>query len=516
MSLEQLIENAIAQAAQGNYRASSEFWRQAYVQTQNDFCYCMTLEALRLLGDYQLVVELKRITFSRIINCLSSQQAESLVAIKIQIKNFLPRSDLRLILRTFGRSSDLVNQALAKHLLSKLSLKRKQFPELKRVKMLSFYENFSGETRVKEKLIPSFLRMNNFLEFVLGQKFIRKICGRSDHVREAKSLCIADACLVGGSDSILIEKKYYFDRIDLPNAEYYDPNSDPLIVAFDSRHVLLQRLSQKETRNFENAYWLAYPATQNWGHFFIECVLRLAYASQGKREFESKVILLENVPKTFENFITCLLPNTKIQYVKIGEVCQIRDVHILPATTFFPINLNYRYEGQELRWGNSIPIDNLRELTKSALDFHHDLFPRFNSKVYLNRKSGIHRRSENDTLIGDAARSRGFQSIDPGSLDPLSELNLFYFAEDIVGLFGSQFFLGNIAKDLKKCIIIAESHRPDFFYFENSFKKFNGIDVDILKHDIPQYSVVGENAFQVSHKIATGTLTRLIELLDRI
>jgi hypothetical protein len=335
-------------------------------------------------------------------------------------------------------------------------------------------------------------------------------------VQETSIISLPLALLGAGSDVIEYEGNFYLDRLDFAISDVYYPSADANLFEFQTNKVALKNWSQVSTGVIQDAIWLAYPGTSHWGHFFAEVILRLSVITQGNPDFNARVILLSDANRNFGKFLTILFPKIMIIEVTFGKLYEGVNIKVLPSTSFFPIKLNEKFTNQDLTWGDPRAIVLLRQLCWSALErnnFTKALFPKL---IFLNRNSSGNRPSLVETSLICVSESYGYTSIDPGSLNPLEEINLCFYAEYVVGSFGSQLLLANIATNLRSMVIVDGNYRSDIGYFDLVCKHANRIDLKVIPCFKKRRNFFGENSIQQPIQNVDQLVVQLEKVLSQI
>jgi hypothetical protein len=503
----ELTNNAVLAGQASDWAGARRQWLRLWKLTNSDFYLCMAIEASRLDGHISGLKYVRLISFERIFNAMKNQSCGELIALKLSDLNKISFDEYSLLLRNKKHFSDSTYRELIRIVGAS--------PET-----LSFYQTLT-EVKISpiRDIESASLKLLDAKTFSYKSKRSNSLglmnWFRSNFkVRDWIQLEISAGNFGAGTDVIQINDIFYTDRLDYKNKLICDLRSDSHLVCMRGGAAVIKNWTCDSSYQIEDVLWMGYPGTENFGHFYAECLLRLAVASKGNANFFTRIAILEESNKKFGSFLKSLFPQIEIVELKRNKVYKGKNVRVIPSTFFLPINLNSRFRNQDLAWGDPRASWLLRELCRKALDQNESNSPQFASRIFLNRSTATNRLGNDEGKVEALLNQFGYQSVDPGELSPVEELNLLYFAKSIVGFFGSQLLLSSVARDLDLLIVIDSNSRPDIDLFILNINRNTKMKFDVIGNQSDKRRRYGENSIQRSEKLTPRNFKQLMKILD--
>ena len=276
--------------------------------------------------------------------------------------------------------------------------------------------------------------------------------------RQTLALRLERALVTSESDAIEIDGQWFFDSVSYPQSHILDTTADPIVLGVSGQEVAIEPPASGAVP-ISSGLWLAYPLTHAWGHFLLECLTRLAILHATPEHEEENALVSSAVPESFLDFARYLYPWVKFTRLDPGASALVNRCWVIPSRALTPGRFRWSADGN--RYPNMDPysLGLLGAHMRESLDRHGDGASMFPKRVYLDRTSASHRRSDSENGIRAIAELNGFHVVDPGTLSPAQEVNLFVNAEDVAGFSGSQVLL---------TVAMREPGRQLYFYHDES------------------------------------------------
>ena len=203
------------------------------------------------------------------------------------------------------------------------------------------------------------------------------------------------------------------------------------------------------------------------GLFRIETFSRHEYFST------TPILIAEDVPESFTDFILAIYPEAKFLRIPAGTKVFTSDLIISPMRTFQPHNIFWSRNDENLKCNGEYQIardirNRVRDRYLGQVEFEN--VRKFPEKVFLSREKSLYRKSGVHERLEQIARESGYFVIDPGSLAPEDEILLFVGAQKIVGQTGSQMFLAFLAEERSNIVVIGSDFVHDAAGWAEMFK----------------------------------------------
>ncbi len=225
----------------------------------------------------------------------------------------------------------------------------------------------------------------------------------------------------------------------------YDPlwwfnDQDPCRWGFESTQVIWRRIESSKWPDAPSGVFL--PPMGNFGHFMFEMLPRLSLLnSLGER----RVFTTDRLPTRFVSLAKQLFPELTI--------------NVVPHAPFFvgkeDTNIVSAPMGRGTNKQLSASLYPFIELRRRGLILAGTGSTSGGRKVYVSRgQRGKERRVvENEDEVISLLRDRGYESIDPSSLDWSEQIRVFSQASEVVGVFGSHMLSCIFMRPASKLII---------------------------------------------------------------
>jgi hypothetical protein len=259
--------------------------------------------------------------------------------------------------------------------------------------------------------------------------------------RATRVLELEEAMVTSESDAILVRGEWFFDAITYPNSSILDTTDDALVLAATMDQVAVPSVVPPGEVNLADGLWLAYPLTHAWGHFVLECLTRLAIFQASGVDAETNVMVSSLVPESFLEFARYVYPWARFTQVVPGASIKPARTWVIPSRSFMPGRFRWSHDGNQFPNLDPFGLTLLGAHMRESLDRNNARDPLFPPNVFLDRSQGMLRRSGSEAPVRAIAVEEGFHMVDPGTLSPEREVNLFVNAVDVVGFSGSQLIL---------------------------------------------------------------------------
>lgn len=254
---------------------------------------------------------------------------------------------------------------------------------------------------------------------------------------------ISRADAVSGSEILMnCEGDLYFDLAAFDGASDADFRHDQVVVGVTDTRVVVhsQKLDRESMHTINHGVWLAYPLGESWGHWLYEVMTRIALVSDSGLLGDRDLVVTEDVPSGFIEFVAALWPENKLIRVPSGMRVTIRDMLILNSPVLYAHGVHPSLGGHQRQLscepiGMSALRDRIRVVAK-RIGGADALLPHVDA--HLAREKAAHVISQNEVLLGEIAIDNGYLSVDPGSLTTREEILLFAGMRNAFGVPGSQ------------------------------------------------------------------------------
>lgn len=326
------------------------------------------------------------------------------------------------------------------------------------------------------------------------------------------ALCFA------GSHAIIESSRVLLDVLSRDTARTASTESDPLVDAVDSDTVLVYRSTYYQSEiEVPSGVFLAYPATQAWGHFFNQVLIRVAILG---KVFDISalppLLIKDDVPEVFVQVLLKLFPGATIFRVPQGTAVKCGKLLVVPSWVSCPPYEAWSLDG-DLRRTHQEPFS-ADLMSKVLLDYCGALrATRTRSRrIYLSRKTAKYRRSELDNHLSLLAQSRGFEVVDIGTLDFDEQLRLAVTTKCLAGLYGSNWEVPVALSESGCQSLIIHHDRPHewaglaWAYESRTSNQMNAL----LGHRKTQTLGYGPESYHVGFSLSEPQLNLFCKVLD--
>ena len=431
-----LVAYAHDAGRRGSWLEANLLWTELDRVDPTDLHRVMALETGRLAGFLPLSSLSARDSPVAIIRVLGADYAQHLLADLIRRRPSPEPQVLELIEQNFNPVPESIRRALIQVALDEPATARllQLGAEMVRLRSIS---SAPAQRTVSlycgiEVDLPELQSL--FEEVPVGDSNLRA------EFRHTQILYIQRAVMTSESDAIEVDGDWYFDAVSYAHSHILDVTSDPIVLAASAENVAISP-PHLSTDSIPSGLWLAYPLTHAWGHFVLECLTRLAILHAAEECDEETALVSRAVPESFLDFARYVYPWVKFVRVEPGASVQIVGCLIIPSRALTPGRFRWSADGNRYPNMDPLSLGLLGEHMRESLDRHGDSAPMFPSRVYVDRTSATYRRSNSENGVRAIAESHGFHVVDPGTLSPAQEVNLFVNAVDLCGFSGSQVLL---------------------------------------------------------------------------
>jgi hypothetical protein len=429
--VDQLWQLAAKAGSSGDWIAGYLAYNELNQLNPHDHMLVMRSEASRLLGLIDITGFPKQVNAKSIVKTLGTESGP-LLAKWIDAQGL--DIDLHDLIKIELTDSEIVHRAIARHLLKK-NRSNEEVPGLDILATSSIAKN----DNLKSELV--------FDEYLIDPiSWIRHEPGMSEdrrlvQVSACKILEVSDATLFMGSDLIRISEENYADSALRDEARFYDPRQDSVIIASSSNSIVVHNDFEKQVNSirFEKAFWLGYPATSEWGHWFNEVLTRCSVMAGHAAFSETPCLVSEDVPLAFIQFAEFIFPQAKFIRVKRGTKCVVEIAFIVPSRISHPSFEFWSLNGDTNRLHAESEISGLlRSRIRSRAT---SLSGASDQRIFLSRRGAKNRVGLIETLLTQYAHRANFKIIDPGALSPQDQINMACECSHVFGEGGSNWDL---------------------------------------------------------------------------
>lgn len=299
--------------------------------------------------------------------------------------------------------------------------------------------------------------------------------------RELRSAIVIktnDVRLFPESDLKVIGNKVFLDYYTFSEAITNNPINDRLILSVDyaNQIVKFKKMDMPNEILDEKVIWAALPMSDQWGHFSLEVLPILAYAFAEGLLNNSRVAISSNVPSNFLKLASLIWPTIHWLHVNPETSYIISEVYFIPSRSFLSHNPFQRVELNPTASSglpDVIPYNIMRNeiassIKKSSLLIDHD------DVIFLDRSYSWKKHSPDELEIIKFCRKLGIRIVDPGGLDPNSEVELFLKHKKFIGFVGSQWHLSFLSEPDTSALIIGNSFYFEYLSFSSILTNFWG------------------------------------------
>jgi hypothetical protein len=507
---EELRIEAFNSGQASDWGEAYDLWKRIYKIEKSMDSQILLLECARLSGNLPAISfrYFREVNTSQIIRVLGAGNSVELIRAIQQRQFLITPNDRREIQSIFGLLPTTLAKMDSKIVLS--SRKELEYSEeLTEVPMMGLRLLGESSSIIRDSYltqIPKFQVLHSEKKVITTHKEV-------ENVLDLRLVTVRNALVTMGSDAYKIRAEWFFDRINIDGAEILRIDDDPIIMAFNASKVVFKNPSES-VAVLESALWLGYPATQEWGHFFLECILRLSIFESATKSEAITVLLNDSIPNTFRDFIHIVFPWVRARYFSVGQSIEVNECHFIPARVLLPYRFNHTKKPHPM---NQEPQS--YSIFKEIIDkrISSGLFNslRDSRNIFLERTQSKYRNSEQSDLIKTIFMARNFLCIDPGTLSPTEEIELFLGAGSVVGLTGSQLLLSMIAPTDTKLLVITHDF-PGDHGFNLSWQRLHETKIEYLfGHRSNSISDYSEEAWHQSPILENDSLLVLEQYADQ-
>lgn len=241
------------------------------------------------------------------------------------------------------------------------------------------------------------------------------------------------------SDVVITDKGVYWDKFNDEEFITFGKPADANVIAFDSEYVSVLRNSKNnESYISGNVISLIGTDCYHWEHFLVQYASKMYFAGEnGILDHKITILYFDRgdacIRQFIEDYVVDRFPNVSIMKAEEGIDYICEKLVTMPSTT--PRFNGYKYR---LDWPYMIPNCVLKRIDKYVVEPYIEKIknnkPRY-KKIFLGRK-GMRRTLINYDEIHDYFKSNGFVDIEGGNLSLEQKADIFYHAEEIVGVLG--------------------------------------------------------------------------------
>ena len=314
-------------------------------------------------------------------------------------------------------------------------------------------------------IFPSYMvSTNDFRQRSYNREFEHQF-----RISEAQIICVQNATFSSESELIRTKEGYFADAVTKSDALAHNTREDSLIVATDGKRVIVKReMPDRQPEEVEAAFWLAYPTTFAWGHFFNEVLLRCAVMSTHELfnsiqfnsiqfnsiQFNSiPIIISAQVPESFEKFLHIIFPQCKIMRIPRGTSIQVNRAYVVPIRISRPSHEYWSLHGDLKRLHAEPEVSGLlRDLINKVNIPLDNQTPK---KIFLSRSGALYRRGINNRLFTLLAEKHSYSITDLGAFSAIEQISMIKNASHFFGEIGSQWDLvATLSRRPSKALIV--------------------------------------------------------------
>lgn len=249
----------------------------------------------------------------------------------------------------------------------------------------------------------------------------------------------------------------FVDTAAMPGGITLDYRHDANLLGVTTNEVLVRIPHSFDLPSVElnGVLWLARPLASAWGHWFYECLTRVALFEQYVGCDDFTVALPSDVPNEFLASLRFLWPECRYTLVPLGEFVKLVDSFVINSRVCTPHGILPSINGHQHHLScEPLGQSALRarvEKRVSAVAVSHNL----PNRVFLSREGAKNSRSNLNARLAEVARSAGYVSVNPESLSIAEEFALGFGLREATGLAGSQVLLTLVSGSLSKFIVVA-------------------------------------------------------------
>jgi hypothetical protein len=429
----------------------------------------MEFECARIIGIESKLKGLRKLPYKAIMEHMPPSQATFLLTETIRRKGKVTHEDIHDISEYFGELPKMVAAAIAQISLRTDKTEDLGILGLEVVVNRDIRSCVTDETVIYPKRIVRVPKLN-----VIHSLLPVKLKNYSFVKRSGLVKVMHEVTLIGGSDAVVYRGKYYFDRLSFKDSRILNPLKDPIVATFTRRKVAIYR-TPEASLSLDEALWLGYPVTSSWGHFILECLTRVSMLLANRPTARLQVVISRQVPTEFIEMLTYIFPGVLVKTIGIGQSVKIRKCWLIPSTVFLPYNFYPAQPNTKVHSADSSNLALLSNAIHDALVRNGALAAKYPTNIYLSRNLAKYRKDASHREFERIAAQNGFFIVDPGELNIENELNLFYNAERIVGVAGSQMLLVTCVDSLKDALVLSHDQLGDLAYGSYLVEQATGI-----------------------------------------
>ena len=456
--ISELEKSALAASNSGNYVAATTIWLLVSRKKSDRKTLVQLMECARLSGSLFAMPDFKKLTCMDIVKTLGSNYSIYLLR-ELAKRRKISNIEVNFLRSTYGDIPwEVDSQILKVKINVKTSQDNSDKNSLKEIKCNSIWdwvENKNTEI-ISESYwakVPEIKILNpiNITQPKLNYE-IRG--GAVIELKNVKSWISSDLMVVDGNPTV--------DFYSWEGSNLNIPYSDSRVSSVENFNLQLKQELKTKNYVFDQAIWLAYPHTSSWGHWVRDILTRLVYLNEVLSIKDIPIIIDEKVPLKFQNFAQMLFPGINFYALKYGSAVEVTKMWISPSRVFAIHNSAWSLHGMESRL-NAEP-DSFARLKKIARNFCNDNSVNFEigDKVFLDRSQGMQNRELHKIKnLYKLMEKNRIPVIDPGDLTNIEQLKLFTDKKSLVGLDGSQWFLGGFLPHGSSATIIGHDLATD-------------------------------------------------------
>lgn len=299
-------------------------------------------------------------------------------------------------------------------------------------------------------VFPSYMvSTNDFRQRSYNREFEHQF-----RISEAQIICVQNATFSSESELIRTKDGYFADAVTKSDALAHNTREDSLIVATDGKRVIVKReMPDRQPEEVEAAFWLAYPTTFAWGHFFNEVLLRCAVMSTHELFNSIPIIISAQVPESFEEFLHIIFPQCKIMRIPRGTSIQVNRAYVVPIRISRPSHEYWSLHGDLKRLHAEPEVSGLlRDLINKVNIPLDNQTPK---KIFLSRSGALYRRGINNRLFTLLAEKHSYSITDLGAFSAIEQISMIKNASHFFGEIGSQWDLvATLARRPSRALIV--------------------------------------------------------------
>jgi hypothetical protein len=261
------------------------------------------------------------------------------------------------------------------------------------------------------------------------------------------------------SSQVLLDESQniFVDTAVMPGGMTIDYRHDASLLGVTTNEVLVRIPLRSGFPSLElnGVLWLTRPLASSWGHWFYESLTRLALFEKYVAREDFRVALPFDLPDAFLASLNFLWPEARYTLVPPGTYVKLVNCFVINSRVCTPGGVFPSPSGHEHHLScEPIGLGALRtrvDKRVSAVAVSHDL----PNRVFLSRAGAKNSRSNLDARLAEEARSAGYISVNPESLNIAEEFALGYGLREASGLAGSQLLLALVSGSLSKFTTVA-------------------------------------------------------------